>query len=179
MFAHFTRTWEISLKLLRFYSIPFTSWDMRYFWFGGRHTGFLTSAHIAQCSYCYIWVSLAHPRKHGYSRWNFNSISSTNRHMMYLVAAILDFWLPLTLHSVCIAIFKCLIELLILENVDIAVGILILSRLPADICGSSCLSAAIFNLWLPICQEAHIRSARWDTCSSTSPDTKRLICVLS
>ena len=80
-------------------------------------------------------------------------------------AAIFDYWLPLTPHSIRITIF----EFLILENMDIAAGILIL--LQAEICGSCGLSAAIFNLWLPVCQKAHIHSARWYTCFSKSPDS--------
>ena len=82
-----------------------------------------------------------------------------------LAAAILDFWLPLTSHSVRLAVF----EFLILENMGIAVWILILSQLPPEICDSSGLSAAIFNLrlkFLYFCM--HIRSASWDTCSTKS-----------
>ena len=77
----------------------------------------LTSVHIAQCLYCYIWVP--HPWKHGYSRWNFNPVPTNSWDKRY-----------------------------------------------------SSLSATIFNLWLPVCQEAHIRSARWDSCFRKSLDTR-------
>ena len=142
---------------------------MKYFRFGDRHIGLLTSANIVQCSYSYIWVP--HSRKHRYSRWNFNSISSISwgmRIYFRFYSRHIWFWLPLTSHSVRIAVF----EFLIIENMGIAVGILILSQLPPEICDSSGLSAAIFNLQLPVCQEAHICSARWDPCYRKSLDIR-------
>ena len=143
--------------------------------FGGRHIGFFTSAHIAQYSYCYIWVS--HLRNTGKAL--VISILSHLQAELWrisgLTASILDVWLPHTSHSVRIAIF----EFLILENKGMAVGILILSQLLAEICGSSGLSA-IFDLWLPVCQETDIRSARWDICSNKSLDTRTVdFCPIS
>ena len=46
------------------------------------------------------------------------------------------------------------VGILILSQLCIAVGILILSQLQAEICGSLGLSAAIFNLRLPVRQQA-------------------------
>ena len=146
-------------EAVAFLYFPSTSWYIRCFRFSGRQIAFLTSTHVSQCSFWYIWVP--YPRNHGYCHRNFNSISSKSRVMRY-------FRFSLTSHSVRFAMFA----ILILENMGIAVGILILFQLPAKICGSSGLSAAIFNLRLPVCREAHIHSARWGPCSSKSLDTR-------
>ena len=107
-----------------------------------------------------------HPRKHGIAVGI--SIRSHLQAELWgisgFTAVILDFWLPLTSHSVCLAVF----EFLILENMGRAVGSFILSQLPPEIYDCSGLSTAIFNLRLPVCQEAHIRSARYDPCSRKS-----------
>ena len=168
MFAHFAHAWEIKSEAVAIFFFPYTSWDLRYFRFGGRYFGFLTSAHIAKCCFAIfeflilenmgivVGISIVSPLQA--ELWGISG----------LAAAILDYWLPLTSHSVFIAIF----ELLILKKTCIAVGILILHQLQAEICSSSGFSTAIFNLRLPVCQEAHIRSVRWDPWSSKSLNTR-------
>ena len=93
--------------------------------------------------------ALPHPRKHGSSRWNFTSISSTSWDLGIsgFTAAIFYFWLPLTPHSVRIAVF----EFHIIENMGIiAVEITIISHLQAEIWDISGFTAAILDFWLPL-----------------------------
>lgn len=122
---------------------------MRYFRFDDHHFGFSTCAHIAQCSSCYSRVP--HGRKHGFSRCNLNSISSTNSYMRYyrFCGRHLGF-LTSAQTTQCLYCFCRVSE-------------------PG-------LWAAIYNFRLLVFQKIHIYSARPDTCSSKLLDVRTVDC---
>jgi len=69
-------SWGICVSRLPTPYVVYRSWDMRYFIsISGSHLWFITDPNIGH-SYEYS-SSVARPRKHGYSRWNFVAITYT------------------------------------------------------------------------------------------------------
>ena len=130
-------TLKTLLSPLEFFSYVVYRLRYKYFRFTSRHLGFSTAACVTQYWKCLNWFPWLW--KHWCRRLNLSDLLYTcwDISISGLLAAILDFWLPLASHSIG-NIFS---EFLNLENMGVAVGIFQLCCIHAEI--------LVFPLWEP------------------------------